>query len=184
METNPYLATQSSLSTARIETDHLLSDSGFSETELTAFTGKGRYPHLLMRRLEGKSIHAGFNVWAAIFGIQWFFFRKLYLFGLFSLVLEVGAPFASGWAIRFFFPGKGDLLFIVSVLFFFGIRVVIGFLANIALCFAATQAISKIDRMNQDNETHLRLITRAGGVSIPSLLLVYAALGIFRAMSN
>lgn len=150
------------------------SKSGISETELIAFAGGTHYPKLLMQLLEGKSRHAGFNVWAMIFGIQWFFFRKLYLFGLFSVALESIAPliFIAGTAAVFGYLDKGAII-IITVITLIITRVIIGYMANIALCLKASYVIGKIDKLNKDNETHLRLIKRAGGVSVPSLLLVY-----------
>lgn len=181
MEQNPYIAPQASLNTAPIEDPRPPSATDISETELTAFTGKGRYPALLMRRLEGKSRHAGFNAWAAVFAIQWYFYRKLYLFGLLAAALEFSLPVGSLLIVQYAIaPGNRTAAFMVGILSFLMARIVIGYMANIALCLKADKSIRKIDHMNLDNEAHLRQIALAGGVSVPSLLIIYAALGVLR----
>ncbi|MBI3729134.1 MAG: DUF2628 domain-containing protein [Burkholderiales bacterium] len=174
METNPDFQQSANTLFPVADTTETDSKSGISETELTAFAGGNHYPKLLMRLLEGKSRHAGFNVWAMIFGIQWFFFRKLYLFGLFSVALESIAPllFIALTAMAFGYLDRGAII-IITIVALIITRVIIGYMANIALCLKASHVIGKIDKLNKDNETHLRLIKRAGGVSVPSLLFVY-----------
>ena len=70
-------------------------DSNISLTEFKAFAGKDGYPERWVRYAEGKA-RLGFNFWAFWFGIQWFFFRKLYIQGVVILAFELGIPFLAG----------------------------------------------------------------------------------------
>ena len=176
MDTSPYSPPQAEVGDIPGEISH-----GISKRELVAFAGDSKYPELWLKHLEGQSRFAGFNGWATIFGVQWFFFRKLYVQGLISLVLEVGFPILfTGIAIALI--GKehkvlaDNSIFVAAI----AVRIGIGYWANLALCRKAISTIRGIDEMNLDNETHLRKIASAGGVSVPSLLAVYAALGFLR----
>ncbi|MES2296265.1 MAG: DUF2628 domain-containing protein [Pseudomonadota bacterium] len=173
MDTNPYAPPGARLDLH--EGAHGEPDGDISETELIAFAGAGRYPRLLQRRLCGAARLAGFNLWAALFGIQWFFFRKLYMFGLASLVLETLSVFAVQLAVAYGnHPGRVAGLLALAL----ALRALIGFMANIALCLKADMTIRRIDALNLDNEEHLRQIGQAGGISMPSLLGIYLVLGI------
>jgi hypothetical protein len=155
-------------------------ETGISETELAAFAG-GKYTALMRPLLEGRARHAGFNVWAALFGVQWFFFRKLYLWGLLSLAADMVLPYLFIGLLRGVFGIDSDSIRAVSVaLLFLAGRAGAGYMANIALCAKAERAITEIDRLNKDNDTHLMLIRQAGGVSMPSLLAIYVVLGIWK----
>lgn len=180
MQANPYRAPTSNLEMPPTATIEPLSDERISETELIAFAGGTRYPSLLFQLLNGKARHAGFNIWAALFGLQWFFFRKLYLFGLLSSVLEFAIPYGIFILVRFLLANKDYALgaLIVAAII---TRVVIGYMANIALALKAAAVIDEIEKLNKDNETHLRLISHAGGISIPSLLFAYLLLGLLQA---
>lgn len=59
-------------------------------------------------------------------------------------------------------------------------RIVVGYMANIALCLKAVKVIKEVDSRNYDNEAHLRQIASVGGVSVPSLLVIYVVFGIRR----
>lgn len=174
MKANPYAAT------AHLATP---SDNEISESELVAFAGGEHYPRVLMAMLEGKKQHGGFNIWAAIFGVQWYFFRKLYLFGLFSMALEMIAPLLAVWgfgSVSGLHPN--DLWAVAVIVCFIVVRIVIGYMANIALCLKAVSVIQAVDQLNKDNEAHLRLIRADGGVSLASLLFIFAILTFYRAI--
>jgi hypothetical protein len=178
---NPYQAPSSDLSDAPIVKDSSLSKTDISMSELIAFAGKKHYPERMMRLLQGQSSHAGFNFWATIFGIQWYFYRKLYLFGLFSAALEISVPLIFVWVIRATVnPAHREIAAITALVAFVLTRILIGYMANIAMCLKAEKVIKEIDNLNKDNETHLRMIAHAGGVSVPSLLFIYVVLAIIR----
>ena len=176
MNTSPYSPPQAEVGDVPGEISH-----GISRSELAAFAGDSKYPELWLKHLEGQSRFAGFNGWATAFGVQWFFFRKLYVQGVISLILEAGFPILFT-AIAIALIGKEHKV-IADNSFFpaaIAVRFGIGYWANLALCNKAVSAIRRIDEMNLDNDAHLRKIASAGGVSVPSLLAVYAALGFLR----
>jgi hypothetical protein len=181
MDVDPYRAPLASVAGPIIKDSGAPSTNEITETELAAFAGGKRYPRLLLNLLNGTSRHAGFNIWAAVFGIQWYFYRKLYVFGIVSAGLDVLIPYVFFWAMRTYGIGGGyDFFLILGIVIFVVSRIVIGYIANFALCLKAVKVIEEVDAMNRDNETHLRLIAHGGGVSVPSLLLVYVVLGSFR----
>jgi hypothetical protein len=186
MKTDEYETTPLTSVPAPEEATKRTIDHGISATELVAFAGGEHYPRVMSQLLNGTSRHAGFNTWAALFGIQWFFFRKLYLFGIFSAALEVAIPLIFVWVLKLSFAINNRVLILLlgAAMFIFS-RIVIGYVANIALCLKASKVIREVDSLNKDNETHLRLIKHAGGVSMPSLFGIYAILGVIRiATSN
>lgn len=159
------------------------SENDISESELVAFAGGKHYPRVLMAMLEDKKQHGGFNIWAALFGVQWYFFRKLYLFGLFSLALELMAPLLAVWAFGSISGLQRDDLWAVAVIVcFVATRITIGYMANIALCLKAVTVIQAVDKLNKDNAAHLRLIKADGGVSMASLLFIFVMIKIYNAM--
>lgn len=152
-------------------------------TELEAFAGGEHYPRVLLKLLEGQASHGGINIWAALFGPNWFFFRKLYLFGTFALVLEATGPLIGMFVLRRFGSMAANDVWAVSVIVcFIACRVIQAYMANIALCLKAVTVIEEVDALNKDNETHLRLIRVGGGVSMGSLFLIWSALAVFNIM--
>lgn len=176
MDINPYSPPQALVADLAVGSSE---SQDISASELAAFAGDSKYPKKWLAKHQGQSRLAGFNIWAAIFGIQWFFFRKLHFQGLLSLFLEVGIPFLFGVAIVTAI-GRGQTTVLLIVGSALATRVAIGYWANVALYSEAVRAIRRVDEMNLDNEAHLRQITKAGGVSVPSLLLAYVLLGMLR----
>src|SRR6185312_5352465 len=68
------------------------SEETVSMEELSAFLGKMAYPEEWQAYRDKKSIHAGFNGWAALFAVQWFLCRRLYWQAPLAFVLEIGFP--------------------------------------------------------------------------------------------
>lgn len=185
METNPYRAPQSQPGISSVANPSTAPDYEFSETELTAFAGGERYPQILHKVLNGKARNAGFNIWAALFGIQWYFYRKLYVYGLFSAALEIIIPVLFFMALKSSFGlSNPDVTMIAGAVLFLATRILIGYMANIALCLKAEKVIREVDAMNKDNAAHLRLIAHAGGVSIPSLLAIYVLMATIRIINS
>jgi hypothetical protein len=139
---------------------------------------------LLLRMLDGKSRLAGFNLWAMLFGVNWYFFRKLYLAGLAALGLELIAPALAVWAFGSLSRMHFNDLWALSVIgCFIVVRLLVGYMANVALALRAVAVIEEVDALNKDNETHLRLIRVAGGVSVPALLFMFVVLSTIKACS-
>ena len=150
-----------------------------SLAEFEAFTGKGKYANRFYRFHIGETKKLGFNTWAAIFGAQWFAFRKLYPHTLAVACIEFGIPGLTALLVYMTDRGaRGSTVSVLVLLAFLIARVGAGFFANIALYWQAERVIRKIDLLNFDNETHLHTIGQRGGVSVPALLLVYVVLGI------
>lgn len=150
-----------------------------SRIELATFAGGEKYPELWITRLRRKTRFAGFNFWAFLFGVQWFYFRKLYVQGGFSLLLEIGVP----WLVTshlISLEGMGFVAAIGGLTSALAIRVAIGYWANLALYKAAIRTIRETDELNLDNEKHLRRIAHEGGISVPSLLVINLMLGLMR----
>jgi hypothetical protein len=184
MDIDPYVAPKSLLDLTPPFEAKLTSSIAISETELIAFAG-GRYPQKMAKFISGSSRHAGFNIWAALFGIQWYFYRKLYLFGLFSAALDFLIPFLFFVSSRSAFGVVNkDFTYVAGAIVFVLTRILVGYMANIALCLKAEKVIQEVDDLNKDNETHLRLIAHAGGVSFPSFLAIYAVLGVLQALDS
>jgi len=141
-----------------------------SFAELAKFARDEKYPKRWKRRHEGRSVFAGFNIWAFLFGVQWFFFRKLYAAGVVALMLECVLPILL---IRFLVLifSYSPLLPVLSLSFLLLPRVFIGIWANIALYKRAVCVIRDLNRMNLDNEIRLQQIAARGGVSIGGLLI-------------
>lgn len=146
-----------------------------SLTELAAFTGKSNYPEIWARYRNGKSKYAGFNIWAFIFGTTWFVYRKLYLQGILFFIIEL-APLllivTSG--------GLSHGAVYSGPIFFLFARLMAGFLANALLYRRALSVIKKTDTLGLNNEMHLKVISAAGGVSIPSVLAMGIVIGLLR----
>jgi hypothetical protein len=181
MDTNPYAPPTANVLARGAASGLHAGPDDVSQSELAAFAADPKYPGLWLQRAAGQRRLAGFNWWAAVFGIQWFFFRKLYVQGLVSIVLEAGIPFLFGAAAVAIVRHPDDPAVAYTLLASaLATRVGIGFWANLALYRKAVRTIRSVDALNLDNESHLRAIARAGGVSVPALLAVYVAMGLLR----
>jgi hypothetical protein len=111
--------------------------------------------------------------------------RKLYLQGLVSLLFELGVPvFVALLGNTFLGSEQRAVVIYGTVASFLGVRIALGYWANLALCQEAVRTIRRVDGLNLDNDAHLRAIARAGGVSVPALLAVYVAMGLARAVPD
>jgi hypothetical protein len=159
------------------------SDEPVSMTELTAFAGKGHYPKDWEKYHEHKSFNAGFNGWAALWGIQWFFYRKLYVQGLISFCLEFCIPVGFILAARYFLGASaqyGRAVPYSAVFIYFFVKIAIGYWANIALYKKAVGSIKKINELNLDNERHLSVLSSLGQPSFQAVLFLYLGFAIFK----
>jgi hypothetical protein len=169
----------------KIKTLTSITDEPASMTELVAFAGKGDYPKDWEKYHERKSSSAGFNGWAFIFGMQWFFYRKLYLEGVISILFEIGIPVGFVLLVKLIFghniPAQYDRAIpYCAVVLCFLVRIAIGYWANIALYKKATKTIQKINQLNLDNDTHLTVIKNIGEPSFQSVLLLYVGIAIVK----
>lgn len=163
------------------KTKHKLAedDDFVSVTELTAFTGDAFYVNEWTKYHNNKSVHAGWNGSASLYGAQWFFYRKLYIQGIFAVLFEMTAVFLLLHLARALLANSGSALsardFLLFAFLMLLVRILIGYWANIAFYDKAISTIKKVDALNLDNEAHLRVIKNEGGVNFPAALLAYCA---------
>ncbi len=152
-----------------------------SLAELTAFSGDSPIARLWQQYLLHETKLAGFNIWAAIFGAPWFFYRKMYKKGFISFLLDTGVPVVVV-AVVMLVTGvdSGTIIYLTLVFSLIGVRVAFGCWANIALCQKALREIRSVDKLNFDNDMHLQYISAAGGVNFSAFLLAYFAIGLLQ----
>lgn len=144
--------------------------NNISITELSAFTGGNDYPKAWEKIHSGQSFYAGFNIFALIGGPVWFFYRKMYVTGVLLVLAE---------QLMWYFHSTQNLLAPFITLFFVTYKLLLGLLSNAFYYSKAVKTIQKIDALNTNNERHLQLITKAGGVSFLSALIVVMAYQVF-----
>lgn len=161
------------------------SEEMVSMEELSAFLGKMAHPEEWQAYRDKRSRHAGFNGWAALFGMQWFLFRRLYWQAMVAFAIELGFPLLTLLFItaiagnekysqhQTFVPVTVCLAVLLS-------RGVNGFWANMALYKKAVKEIRKIDALNFDNELHLKMISSAGSCNAGVLVILYISVLILR----
>ena len=162
---------------------HSIVDSGSYEDislmELKSFAGDDDYPKQWLTYLRADTRLAGFNGWAAIFGLAWFVYRKLYVQGFIAIVLETVVPAMVGAAaVVLMGASEGIAYGFVVPITLIAVRVAFGFWANLALCNKAVHAIREVDELNLDNEAHLEMIAAAGGVNIPAFFIAFGVVGL------
>lgn len=150
-----------------------------SLTELKSFAGDDHYPGRWLKYLQGHSKHAGFNAWAAIFGLAWFVYRRLYRQGIVSIVLEMLIPAATGVAALFLLGASEKFVYGLLIPFsLIAVRVAFGFWANVALCNKAVREIREVDELNLDNDAHLQMIAAGGRVNVGAFVVAFGILGV------
>ncbi len=179
---NPYTAPKSELVERHPRSDATDSD-GISQSEFAAFGGNDAYPMAFKRYNDRVAKHAGFNVWAAMFGTQWFVYRKLYFAALGALFVDIAVPMLILTAAAAFAVPKGFpwLIFVGGLVLLS--RVGLGFLANWLLFRRAVKVIQEVDGMNLDNARHLNQIKVAGGVSGAALFFMYLTISLFKLLT-
>lgn len=150
-----------------------------SRSELDAFFGDPKYPEKFLSHQQKRSRFAGFNAWAALYSTAWFFYRRLYVQGLASLLVEVLVPaIVTTLALAASAQSNEAVAGLALTSSIVGVRIAIGFWGNLALFKKADREIREIDTMNFSNDMHLRMITGAGAVNIPAFFVSFGALGI------
>ena len=125
----------------------------------------------------------GFNGFAALFGIQWFFFHRMYAKGIVAIICElapamllaIAAPTSSN-------PSLGKLVAGLTLMLIVAGMIGVGFWANIALYQRATQEIEKIRVLDLKPEMHLSAIRGAGATSLAPVIWLNAAAVLLRVL--
>lgn len=150
-----------------------------SLAELRSFAGDDKYPRLWRSYLQGHTRFSGFNVWAAIFGLSWFVYRRLYWQGLVSIVCETLIPALIGLSALTMLGASENLVYgLIFPVVLIAVRVAFGFWANVALCKKGVQVIREVDALNLDNDSHLQMIAASGRVNIGAFLIAFGIVGI------
>ena len=149
-----------------------------SLTEFKAFIGDDEYAQTLHEHLQANTPLAGFNPWAAVLGMGWFAYRKLYLQGLAALALQIVVPAILG-AIPLVLVGSGAEDLSRSLIFvgLIGVRTLLGFWGNAALRQRAVKTIQEVDALNLDNDAHVQMIAACGRVSVGAFFLATGVVG-------
>lgn len=156
-----------------------------SMTELAAFAGNSDYAKDWEKYHGENSSSAGFNAWAAIFGVQWFFYRQLYMQGLVAAFFELGMPVGFLLLARFSLGMDASqqysgIVGFCAVVIFVLTKIAIGYWANIIFYKKAVRTIQKINQLNLDNERHLSVIGSLGQPSFLAVILLDIGLGILK----
>lgn len=144
--------------------------------EWQAFAGvKSPHPQQWLKYAEGKQKLCGFNSWAFFIGLQWFVLNKMYGLGIVAAFFEIAVGvFAIDSAAALQRASEFPLAFIVLVAGLSGPRIVMAYVANIALYRRAVREIKKIRVFKLDNQRKLAMLASAGSPSFLSLALLYA----------
>lgn len=160
-------------------------------TEWQAFAGaKSTLPQEWQAYEDGKQRLCGLNTWAFLFGAQWFLFNKLYGMALVTMVVELFLMLAAYTPLpeidqsAGFFSYALALKFAILLAAFSVPRLVVAYVANIALLRRARREIAKIRTFSIDNKRKLAMIASAGAGSIPSIIVLYVALAMLKVVSG
>lgn len=155
------------------------SNEDISLTEFKAFLGNDGYAQRLHAHLQENARFAGFNPWAAVLGMGWFAYRRLYLHGLAALALQIVIPAVLG-AVPFFLAGPAAHTLSRTVTFaaLISVRVGLGFWANVALSKRVVQTIQEVDALNLDNDAHVQMIAACGRVSVGAFFIATGVVGV------
>ena len=163
-------------------TSSAVNDDDVSTAELKAFSDDDYYVEKWQRLQKGGSQFAGFNLYAAVFGTHWCFYRKMYFLGAVLFVAEFLLPVIIGVLYVVITGGHAS----DSSVFFAGAlgtalitRLGFGFWANFAYFKKAVKVISKADSLNVSNEIYLNIIKSTGGISFPATIgsiAIYSAI--------
>ncbi|MBI1890568.1 MAG: DUF2007 domain-containing protein [Burkholderiales bacterium] len=133
------------------QADSSIEQSSLSKEEaLVAFSQDPIWLKIWQRRINKSGMWAGFNPFAAVFGTSWFFYRKMYGWGLILLVVDwlVGSSLGA-WG------------------FWLLVRVPFGFLANIAYFKKAEKAVVAVQAAQVSKDAMVQQLKRQGGISVP-----------------
>ena len=164
-------------------TSSAVNGNAISTTELKAFSGDDYYLEKWQGLQQGRSKFAGFNLFAAVFGAYWCFFRKMYGLGCvlllseFLLAVIIGISYAVVTGDHTFKSSSTQAAEYVGTLII--TRVGLGFWANIAYFKKAVKVISKADSLNVSNDMYLNIIKSAGGINFPAMfvpMVIYVAM--------
>lgn len=124
------------------------------EEAFLAFAQDTAWIKIWRTRMGKAGIWAGFNPFAAVVGMTWFFYRKMYVLGLIVMVAD--------WiAISVF----GSMQWLILV------RLPVGVLANIFYYKKAEKAVLRAQAVQLPKEGVISQLKRQGGISIPGALI-------------
>ena len=135
-----------------------------------------------------QSKDCGFNIFAALFGINWFFWNKMYVNGIICAIVEVWPLWTLRVAMSSYqetgFSIKDPGTLAIALALFTLSRIGIGFWANFALYRRANREIAKIRSFDLDATTHLSLVRSAGEAAIVPVLILTASIAAITLILN
>jgi hypothetical protein len=170
---------------AIIEKTNLIPEKPVDQmSEWVAFCGpKSSIPRHWLAYQENKSQHCGFNVFAFLFGVQWFVANQMYINGVLSICVEVGPAILFAAALSpFRTPGHSmdGLVMAIIAMILLASRIAIGYWANVALYKRATKEIEKVHALNLKPDMRLIVIRSAGEIRRTPLIVLYVVLATIR----
>jgi hypothetical protein len=159
-------------------TSSAVNDNVISTTELKAFSDDDYYLEKWRGLQQDRSKFAGFNLFAALFGPVWCFYRKMYVLGSVILLAELLLPIIIGISYTVITHGHIINTPPAQMAGYFGTwiitRVGLGFLANIAYFRKAVKVIARANSLNVPNDIYLNIIRSAGGINFPAIFIPIA----------
>lgn len=161
-----------------MEITNTVNDNVISSAELKAFSDDDYYLQKWQGLQQGRSKFAGFNLYAAVFGVLWCFYRKMYVLGSALLIAEFLLAVIIGISYAVIIGDHTLDLPTTRVTAVFGAKIItrvgLGFWANIAYFKKAVKVISKADSLNVSNDVYLNTIKSSGGINFLAPLVPVA----------
>ncbi len=136
--------------------------------------------------IDGKGGMAGFNLCAAVFGMPWCFFRRMYATGIVVLAAEALIMFLLALLLgptqHAAAPSAVALMWGYMLMVIVLVRIPIGMLANILYYRKATGAVRKFDASGLAREQLLQQLKNRGGISMVGGLLGVAITFAYRTL--
>lgn len=122
-----------------------------------AFLAFSQDPHLMkawQARLNQTGMWAGFNPFATVLGVCWFFYRKMYVIGALVAIADVAAFIMLG-----------------PIGWFLVVRVSAGILANMVYFVKAKKAVLAVQSADLPKNEAQQRLKAAGGISVPGFII-------------
>lgn len=140
--------------------------------EWQAFAGsRSAIPQQWRDYAEGKRRHCGFNIWAFVFGLQWFLFNRMYGKAIVVGLVEVSLALVAGILIADFH--RPVFVFAVLTIFLSLPRAAAACWANLALYRKANREIEHARSLKLDTQRKLAVIAHAGSPGFAAIVFFY-----------
>ncbi|ENY73719.1 MULTISPECIES: DUF2628 domain-containing protein [Aeromonas] len=148
-----------------------------------AYTWGDYYPKRWKSLMKNESSNAGFNFYAFLLTYKWFFFRKMPVFGVVLMLLEIAATVGGNLAVSHFRVSHEYALIIVAgslvILMLFS-----GLVANRVYFNQARKVIESYISSRVPDEYFGEALRSDGGTSLGNFLLSVFVSGVVYSMLN